>query len=119
MENNKNAETLTGREIKVSSNKKTRTLTIRTDAAKYNNLNKTDIMNIMKKIITLTAVLTFCIICLMAQKNYETAINETCEQSDFSDSAIEATMSKYGFNVDANEIKQPTLTDKIKALFIK
>ena len=76
-------------------------------------------MNIMKKIITLTAVLIICIICLMAQKNYETAINETCEQSDFSDSAIEATMSKYGFNVDANEIKQPTLTDKIKALFIK
>lgn len=75
----------------------------------------------MKKIITLTAVLTFCIICLMAQKNYETAINETCEQSDFSDSAIEATMSKYGFNVDANEneIIQPTLTDKLKALFIK
>jgi len=73
----------------------------------------------MKKIITLTAVLTFCIICLMAQKNYETAINETCEQSDFSDSAIEATMSKYGFNVDAMDCNTPTLKTKLKALFIK
>ena len=73
----------------------------------------------MKKIITLTTVLTFCIICLMAQKNYETAKNETCEQSDFSDSAIEATMSKYGFNVDANEIIAPNMFVKIKALFVK
>ena len=38
MENNKNAETSTGREIKVSSNKKTITFTIRNDAAKYRTL---------------------------------------------------------------------------------
>ena len=34
-------KTITGREIKVSSNKKTRTFTIRTDSAKYRTLSFT------------------------------------------------------------------------------
>ena len=66
-------------------------------------------------IITVTAGL----ILLMAQINYQAAINETCEQSDFSDSGIENTMLKYGFNVDANSITHPTTAHKVKALFTK
>lgn len=72
----------------------------------------------MKTYITGTLIGLIVSLLLCAQINYLTAV-KICSQTDGSDIEIENVMSKYGFNVDANEIIQPTLTDKIKALFIK
>ena len=58
------------------------------------------------------------IVLLMAEINYKAAIQASCN-SEGSDIAIEETMLKYGFNIDANEIIQPNMIEKIKALLNK
>ena len=56
------------------------------------------------------------LILFLAQMNYRTAINAACK-TDCSDMQIELAMKNYGFNVDANEIIEPSMIAKIKALF--
>jgi len=38
-------------------------------------------------------------------------------QSEGTDQAIEQVMSEYGYNIDAMNTQEPTLIEKVKALF--
>jgi hypothetical protein len=66
-------------------------------------------------LILATAPFVTCILG-MAEQNYRNAINETM-RGEGTDAAIEETMHIYGFDVDAINPKEPTVTEKLKAIF--
>jgi hypothetical protein len=59
---------------------------------------------------------TILLILLFAQLNYNRAINEVKNLSDFSDMAITETMYQYGYRCDINA--DITMRTKVNALFI-
>ena len=68
------------------------------------------------RVTILTTLITSMLILLGANLNYKRALNEA-KKGDMTDEAIELTMKKYGFNVDAMDTKEPGAKKKIKALF--
>ena len=56
------------------------------------------------------------LILLGANLNYKRAFNEA-KKGDRTDEAIELTMKRYGFNVDAMDTQEPGAKEKVKALF--
>lgn len=66
------------------------------------------------KTLTAALILSILIVLSFAQLNYQCAI-EASINSEGSDIAIETAMYQYGFNLAWHE--EPTLTDKVKALF--
>lgn len=75
-------------------------------------------IKIMQKVrvIILTTLITSMLILLGANLNYKRALNEA-KKGDMTDEAIELTMHKYGFNVDAMDTQEPGAKEKVKALF--
>lgn len=65
-------------------------------------------------ILALAPVLT-CILG-MAEQNYKNAINETI-RGEGTDAAIEETMHIYGFEVESMNPNEPTVIEKVKAIF--
>ena len=80
-------------------------------------MQKGKIKIIQKVRVTILSVfITSMLILLGANLNYKRALNEA-KKGDRTDEAIELTMKKYGFNVDAMDTKEPGAKKKIKALF--
>ena len=76
-------------------------------------------MKTIKQFLTVFAILciaAFISVLSEAEGNYNRALRAArhCEGSD---AAIEETMSKYGFTIDACDPNEPSIKDKIKALF--
>ena len=63
-----------------------------------------------------TTFIISILILIGANLNYKRALNEA-KKGDRTDEAIELTMKKYGFNVDAMDTQEPGAKQKVKALF--
>lgn len=80
-------------------------------------MQKRKIKIIQKVRVTILSVfITSMLILLSANLNYKRALNEA-KKGDMTDEAIELTMHKYGFNVDAMDTQEPGAKEKVKALF--
>lgn len=76
-------------------------------------------MKTIKQFFTVFAILcitAFIVVVSEAEGNYNRALR-AAQHCEGSDSAIEETMGKYGFNVDVCDTNEPSIKDKIKALF--
>ena len=75
-------------------------------------------IKIMQKVrvAILSVIITSILVLQGANLNYQRALNEV-KKGDGTDEAIELTMHKYGFNLDAMDTKEPGAKKKIKALF--
>ena len=76
---------------------------------------KIKIMQKVRVAISTTFIISILIL-IGANLNYKRALNEA-KKGDRTDEAIELTMHKYGFNVDAMDTKEPGAKEKVKALF--
>jgi hypothetical protein len=75
-------------------------------------------IKIMQKVrvIILTTLITSMLFLLGANLNYKRALNEA-KKGDRTDEAIELTMKRYGFNMDAMDTQEPSAKEKVTALF--
>ena len=76
---------------------------------------KIKIMQKVRVAISTTFIISILIL-IGANLNYKRALNEA-KKGDRTDEAIELTMHKYGFNVDAMDTQEPGAKEKVKALF--
>ena len=76
---------------------------------------KIKIMQKVRVAISTTFIISILIL-IGANLNYKRALNEA-KKGDRTDEAIELTMKKYGFNVDAMDTQEPGAKEKVKALF--
>ena len=68
------------------------------------------------RVTILTTFIISILILIGANLNYKRALNEA-KKGDMTDEAIELTMHKYGFNLDAMDAQEPGAKEKVKALF--
>lgn len=76
-------------------------------------------MKTIKQFLTVLAILciaVFISVISEAEGNYNRALR-AAQHCEGSDAAIEETMNRYGFTIDACDTNEPSIKEKIKALF--